>query len=239
MIKVPGTSEGLPAIQQLIAEGINVNITLLFAQERYVEVAQAYISGLEQRAAQNGDVSHVASVASFFISRIDTLVDKKLGALLGQTSDGKQQATIKSLMGKIAIANGKQTYQQYKTLFSNQRWDALAKKGAMPQRVLWASTSTKNPEYRDVLYIEELIGPSTVNTIPPATYDAFRDHGKAQASLEADIDAANKAMDALATVGVSMEEVTDTLLEEAIRLFKEPFDKLLTTIKSKGNIQDG
>ena len=239
MIKVPGTSKGLPAIQQLIAEGINVNITLLFSQERYIEVAQAYIQGLEQRAEQQKDVSHVASVASFFISRIDTLVDKKLQTLLEQTSDSSQQARIRNLMGTIAIANGKQTYQQYKTLFSNQRWDMLARKGAMPQRVLWASTSTKNPNYRDVLYIEELIGPSTVNTIPPATYEAFRDHGKPQASLETNLEGANQAMVELAAVGISMKEVTDNLLEDAIRLFKEPFDSLLDTISQQRKSQNG
>ena len=239
MIKVPGTSEGLPAIQQLIAEGINVNITLLFSQERYIEVAQAYIQGLEQRAEQQKDISHVASVASFFISRIDTLVDKKLQTVLEQTADSSQQARIRKLMGTIAIANGKQTYQRYKTLFSNQRWDVLARKGAMPQRVLWASTSTKNPNYRDVLYIEELIGPSTVNTIPPATYEAFRDHGKPQASLEKNLEKANQAMVELAAVGISMKEVTDNLLEDAIRLFKEPFDSLLDTISQQRKSQNG
>ena len=184
LIKVPGTPEGIPAIQQLLSEGINVNVTLLFAQERYQEVAEAYVSGLEQAAAKGGDVSGIASVASFFISRIDTLVDKKLTERLQAATSPEQQADLKRLMGKIAIANGKQTYQLYKRIFSGPRWDALAKQGAKTQRVLWASTSTKNPDYRDVLYVEELIGPDTVNTMPPATLDAFRDHGQTRASLE-------------------------------------------------------
>ncbi len=230
LIKVPGTPEGIPAIQQLLSEGINVNVTLLFAQERYQEVAEAYVSGLEQAAAKGGDVSGIASVASFFISRIDTLVDKKLTERLQAATSPEQQADLKRLMGKIAIANGKQTYQLYKRIFSGPRWDALAKQGAKTQRVLWASTSTKNPDYRDVLYVEELIGPDTVNTMPPATLDAFRDHGQARASLEEDLAGADEIMGALAKAGISMKEVTDQLLDEAVRLFSEPFDKLLQTI---------
>ncbi len=233
MIKVPGTPEGIPAVQQLIREGLNINITLLFAQERYAEVAEAYLRGLEQRAADGADLAHVASVASFFISRIDTLVDKMLGERLKASADPKEQATLRSLMGKVAIANGKQTYQRYRKIFSGTRWDALASKGAKKQRVLWASTSTKNPEYRDVLYIEELIGADTVNTMPPATFEAFRDHGKARQSLEEDLEAANRTMESLARAGISMQEVTDALLEEAIRLFTEPFDKLLETIRQQ------
>lgn len=230
MIKVPATPEGVPAIQQLISEGINVNVTLLFAQEAYVQVAEAYLKGLEQRAAQGGDVSHVASVASFFISRIDTLVDKLVAERLKSSTDASEQAALKGLFGKVAIANGKQTYQRYEKIFSGPRWDALSKKGAKTQRVLWASTSTKNPDYRDVLYVEELIGADTVNTMPPQTFDAFREHGTSRASLVEDLEGAGKVMETLAKVGISMKDVTDTLLKDAVRLFVEPFDKLLDTV---------
>src|SRR5437660_7452793 len=176
MIKIPGTAEGLPAIRQLIGEGLNINITLLFAQEVYEKVAEAYIAGLEDLAARGGNLKKMASVASFFISRIDTLVDSLLNDKLKATKDANRQALLKSLLGKVAIANGKLTYQRYQHIFSGPRWQALAAKGAQTQRVLWASTSTKNPNYRDVLYVEELIGPDTVNTIPPPTLDSFGDH---------------------------------------------------------------
>jgi transaldolase/glucose-6-phosphate isomerase len=187
MIKVPGTPAGLPAIKQLIGEGININVTLLFAQEVYEQVAEAYIAGLEQCAAKGGDLSKIASVASFFISRIDTLVDSIANEKIKASKDPAQQAQLKSILGKVAIANGKLTYQRYLAIFSGPRWEALAKKGAHSQRVLWASTSTKNPNYRDVLYVEELIGKDTVDTIPPATLDAFRDHGKVRNSLTENI----------------------------------------------------
>ena len=231
MIKVPGTAEGIPAIRQLLSEGININVTLLFAQERYEQVAEAYVKALEDLAAKGGDLSGIASVASFFISRIDSMVDRMLGERLATTTEADAKSLVKGLLGKVAIANGKQTYQLYKRIFSGGRWDALAKKGAKTQRVLWASTSTKNPEYRDVLYVEELIGRDTVNTIPPATMEAFRDHGQVRASLEEDLDGANQTMESLAKVGLSMKDVTDRLLVEAVRLFKEPFEKLLDTIK--------
>jgi transaldolase/glucose-6-phosphate isomerase len=231
MIKVPGTSEGLPAIQQLISEGVNVNITLLFAQERYVEVAEAYIAGLEQRAARGGDLRGVASVASFFISRIDTLVDTLLTAKLKHAP--ANEPLIKQLLGKIAIANAKLTYRRYHQIFSTARWQALANRGAQTQRLLWASTSTKNPAYRDVVYVEELIGPDTVNTIPPATLEAFRRHGQVRKSLTENLAEAEATMALLAKVGISMQEVTDRLLDEAIRLFAEPFDKLLNAIAAQ------
>lgn len=230
MIKVPGTPEGLPAVQQLIGEGINVNITLLFAQERYAQVAEAYLAGLEQRAARGGDLSPVASVASFFISRIDTMIDALLAARLKTSGNVGEQELLKRLMGTVAIANGKLTYRRYQQIFSGPRWAALAKRGAQTQRVLWASTSTKNPAYRDVLYAEELIGPDTVNTLPPATLEAFRDHGRTRPSLTEDLDEAEETMTALAQAGISMAEVTDKLLDEAIRLFAEPFEKLLAAI---------
>jgi len=233
MVKVPATVEGVPAIQQLISEGININVTLLFAQERYEKVAHAYIAGLQKYVAGGGDPSHVASVASFFISRIDTLVDTTVKARLKTSTDPKEQALLKSLLGKVAIANAKLTYQRYKEIFAGAEWDALAKKGAQTQRVLWASTSTKDPSYPDVLYVDELIGPDTVNTIPPATLDAFRDHGHPRASLESDIDAAQDTMDTLEKVGISMKQVTDDLITQAVKLFADPFDKLLNAVDAK------
>ncbi len=233
MVKVPATPEGVPAVEQLISEGININVTLLFAQERYEKVAHAYIAGLKKFAAGGGDPSHVASVASFFISRIDTMVDAIVKARLKSTSDPKEQALLRSLLGKVAIANGKLTYQRYKEIFSGSEWAALAKKGAQTQRVLWASTSTKDPSYPDMLYVDELIGPDTVNTIPPATLDAFRDHGHSKASLESDVDAAQDIMDTLEKVGISMKKVTDDLITQAVKLFAEPFDKLLNAVDAK------
>jgi transaldolase/glucose-6-phosphate isomerase len=233
LVKIPATAEGIPAIQQCISEGININVTLLFAQEMYEKVARAYIAGVKKYVADGGDPSHVASVASFFISRIDSMVDAIVKARLKSTSDPKEQALLRSLLGKVAIANGKLTYQRYKEIFAEAEWSELAKKGAQTQRVLWASTSTKDPSYSDVLYIEELIGPDTVNTIPPQTLEAFRDHGKPKASLEADIDAAHDTMDTLEKVGISMKKVTDDLVTQAVKLFAEPFDKLLNTVDAK------
>jgi transaldolase/glucose-6-phosphate isomerase len=233
LVKIPATSEGIAAIQQCISEGININVTLLFAQEMYEKVARAYIAGLKKYVAGGGDPSHVASVASFFISRIDSMVDAIVKARLKSTSDPKEQALLRSLLGKVAIANGKLTYQRYKEIFAETEWNELAKKGAQTQRVLWASTSTKDPSYPDVLYIEELIGPDTVNTIPPQTLEAFRDHGKPKASLEADVDAAQDTMDTLEKVGISMKMVTDDLVTQAVKLFAEPFDKLLNTVDAK------
>jgi transaldolase / glucose-6-phosphate isomerase len=230
MIKIPGTTEGLPAIQQAISEGININITLLFSQQVYEQVAEAYVAGVEQLAAQGGNVKKMASVASFFISRIDSLVDSLLGEKLKATTDPSQQALLKSVMGKVAIANGKLAYQSYQGIFSGLRWQALAAKGAQTQRVLWASTSTKNPAYRDVIYIEELIGPDTVNTIPPATIDAFRDHGIVEDRLTQDVAGAKKVMDDLARTGISIKEVTDKLTNDAVKLFADAFDKLLAAV---------
>ncbi len=228
MIKVPGTVEGIPAVQQLIGEGINVNVTLLFAQDVYERVAQAYVAGVEELGKRIGDVSRVASVASFFVSRIDTLVDTMLDDRIKRGAVDK--VTGNALQGKVAIANAKLAYQSYKQIFGDARWQALAQRGAQTQRVLWASTGTKNPAYSDVLYIEELIGPETVNTIPPATYDAFRDHGRPHASLEKDVDAARQTMANLAKAGVSMKEVTDRLTDEGVKLFADAFDKLLDAV---------
>jgi transaldolase / glucose-6-phosphate isomerase len=231
MIKVPGTAEGIPAFQQLISEGININVTLLFAQEVYEQVAEAYVAGLEQLAARGSDVSQVASVASFFISRIDTLVDSRVTELLKTAADPAKRALLKSILGKVAIANGKLTYQRYQQIFSGPRWHALALKGAQTQRVLWASTSTKNPNYRDVIYVEELIGADTVNTMPPATLDAFRDHGKLSNSLTEDVEAAQDTMETLSKVGISMKEVTDKLTDDGVKLFADAFDKLLEAVE--------
>ena len=233
MVKVPATAEGIPAVQQLISEGININVTLLFSQQVYEKVALAYIAGLKKYVSSGGDPSHVASVASFFISRIDSMIDAMLKSMLKSTTDPKEQALLRSLMGKVAIANGKLTYQRYKEIFSGPEWADLSRKGAQTQRVLWASTSTKDPNYSDVLYIEELIGPDTVNTIPPATFDAFRDHGKPKASLAADIDAAQDTMETLEAVGISMTRVTDDLVAQGVKLFAEPFDKLLNAVDAK------
>src|SRR5574341_1903296 len=230
MIKVPGTPEGIPAIKQLIGEGINVNVTLLFSQQTYERVVEAYIAGLETRAVRGGDLSRVASVASFFVSRIDTAVDAIAAARLKSATSATERSLLQSIVGKIAIANAKLTYQRYKALFRGTRWEALARKGAQTQRVLWASTSTKNPNYRDVIYVEELIGPDTVNTMPPSTFEAFRDHGRIRASLEEDIEGAHNTMRKLEKSGISMKECTDNLLHEGVRLFAEAFDKLLNAL---------
>jgi|HubBroStandDraft_1064217.scaffolds.fasta_scaffold00250_5 transaldolase/glucose-6-phosphate isomerase len=231
MIKVPGTTEGIPAFRQLISEGINVNVTLLFAEGVYEQVAAAFIDGVEKFAATGGDASKVASVASFFISRIDSLVDSLVDAQLKKETDAARKAKLQGILGKVAIANGKLTYEAYQRIFSSPRWKALAAKGAQTQRVLWASTSTKNPNYLDVMYVEELIGPDTVDTVPPATLDAFRDHGKPRLSLTEDLDAARKTMADLAAVGIVMKDVTDKLTADGVKLFADAFDTLLAAVE--------
>ena len=230
MIKVPGTAEGIPAFEQLISEGININVTLLFSQEVYQRVAEAYVRGIEKFSAAGGDVGRIASVASFFISRIDNSVDAELSALLKSGKSGDEQK-LKSLQGKIAIANGKLAYQRYLNIFSGALWDKLRSKGAQTQRVLWASTSTKNPAYPDILYVQEMIGPDTVNTIPPATFDAFRDHGKPRESLTEGVDEAKLVMQNLAQTGISIDRITDKLTDDGVRLFEEAFDKLLAAVE--------
>ncbi len=233
MIKVPGTDEGVPAIKKLISEGINVNVTLLFSQQAYERVAEAYISGLEDLAKKKGDLAKVASVASFFISRIDALIDSMVTTNLKTETDPKKQELLKSVTGKVAIANAKLVYQAYKKIFSGDRWEKLAAKGAQTQRLLWASTSTKNPAYRDVIYIEELIGADTVNTIPPATFDAFRDHGRLDHTLDSELPAAEETMANLKKAGIDMDAVTTKLLVDGLKLFVEPFDKLLASVDLK------
>jgi transaldolase/glucose-6-phosphate isomerase len=228
MVKVPGTAEGIPAFQQLITEGININVTLLFAQSVYEQVQEAYIAALEARAAAGNDLRHVASVASFFVSRIDTAIDSM------------PAAKTAGIAGKVAIANAKVTYERSNQVFAGPRWTALAQKGAQKQRLLWASTSTKNPAYRDVIYVEELIGADTVDTIPPATFDAFRDHGKVRASLIEDVPAAHAVMDSMAKAGISMKAVTDKLLEDGLKQFQTAFDALLeATGKASAKVEVG
>jgi transaldolase len=227
MIKVPGTPEGLPAIRTLLEEGININITLLFAQWVYEDVAEAFLQALEARAKKGQDISHVASVASFFVSRIDTLIDSQIEAKLKTETDTNRRALLTGLQGKVAIANAKLTYHKYQEIYGGPRWKALAAKGGQTQRLLWASTSTKNPKYRDVMYVEELIGADTVDTIPPATFDAFREHGRVRASLTENLDDAARTMLALEKAGISMKEVTDKLVVDGVKLFADAFKQLL------------
>src|ERR1700716_3491757 len=233
MVKVPATPEGLPAIRHLIGKGISINITLLFSQKVYVQVAEAYLSGLEKYIAKGGDPSHVASVASFFVSRIDSATDKELDGKIARANDPSEKERLAALKGKIAIANAKLAYQQYKRLFSGTRWDRLAAKGARPQRLLWASTGTKNKDYRDVLYVEELIGPNTVNTMPPATLDAFRDHGKPRDSLEENIEDARRVLAELETSGISLDAITADLVMDGVKQFADAADKLYGAVAHK------
>jgi transaldolase/glucose-6-phosphate isomerase len=232
MIKVPATPPGLPAIRQLIGEGINVNITLLFSQEAYEEVVEAYLAGLEQLVAHGGDPAKVASVASFFVSRIDVAVDKLIDDRLREGAVD-QPTALAALKGKVAIANAKLAYERYQRLFAGPRWEKLSAKGARVQRLLWASTGTKNKQYSDVLYVDELIAPDTVNTLPPATMNAFRDHGKPRLSLEENLDQARQVMSELERAGISIDAVTARLVEEGVQLFADAFDKLLGALAGK------
>lgn len=233
MVKVPATDAGLPAIRDLIADGINVNVTLLFAQAVYEKVALAYIEGLERRLKSGGSVEGIASVASFFVSRIDTAVDKRLDEKIAQANDPDEKAALEGLKGKVAIANARLAYQRYKALFSDGRWKTLADAGAKPQRMLWASTGTKSKAMSDVVYVEELIGPDTVNTIPPATMDAFRDHGKVRASLEEGLPEAEAVLARLERAGISLDEVAKGLVDEGVQLFIDAADKLLGAVADK------
>ncbi len=233
MIKVPATPEGLPAIQHLTGEGISINITLLFSQKVYGEVAEAYLAGLEKYVKGGGDPSHVASVASFFVSRIDSAVDKQLDEKIARANDPTEKQRLAALKGKVAIANAKLAYQQYKHLFSGARWDRLAAKGAKPQRLLWASTGTKNKDYSDVLYVEELIGPNTINTVPPATLDAFRDHGRLRDSLEENIGDARRVLAELEKSGISLDAITAELVKDGVKLFADAADKLYGAVAHK------
>jgi len=233
MVKVPATPEGLPAIRHLIGEGISINITLLFSQQVYLQVAEAYLAGLEKYVANGGDPSHVASVASFFVSRIDTMADKQLDDKIAKANDPTEKERLAELKGKVAIANAKLAYQEYKRLFSGPRWEKLEAKGAKPQRLLWASTGTKNKDYSDVLYVEELIGPNTVNTVPPATLDAFRDHGKVRDSLEENIEDARSVLEELERSGVSLDAITAELVKDGVKQFADAADKLYGAVAHK------
>ncbi|MBI2192654.1 MAG: bifunctional transaldolase/phosoglucose isomerase [Planctomycetes bacterium] len=233
MIKVPATPEGIPAIDYLLSQGINVNVTLLFSVQAYEQVAWAYISGLEKLAAKGRDVSKVASVASFFISRIDSLVDALIEARIKESTRPREKATLQSLTGKIAIANAKIAYQSFLKIFSSPRFLALKEKGAKVQRLLWASTGTKNPKYPDTYYVEELIGPDTVDTMPSATFNAFRDHGKVRPALLEGVDEARETMAALAECGISIEEAAQKLLKDGAKIFVDAFDQLMSVIHRK------
>jgi transaldolase len=222
-VKIPATGPGLPAIEEMISRGRSINVTLIFSLARYSEVAEAYIRGLERLVEDGGDPTKVASVASFFVSRVDTEADKRLDEIGGH--DG--------LKGRLAVANAKLAYQRYKEIFAGERWEALEAKGATPQRCLWASTSTKNPEYRDVLYVEELIGPKTVNTMPDETIEAFQDHGELAPTLERGVDEARQVFEELKGAGVDYEDVTDTLEREGVEKFSDSFAELLEGIRAK------
>ena len=230
MIKVPASMEGMPAIRELTSEGINVNITLLFGIQRYEAVARAYMEGLSAFVQNGGDPARVCSVASFFVSRIDTMVDGMISSRLATVTDVGLRTSLTNLLGTVAIANAKLAYQRYLVLCRSAEWQALAAQGAHPQRLLWASTSTKNPRYRDVRYVEELIGLDTVNTITPATLEAFRDHGRLRASLDDRIGDARATLEMLEQVGISLTEVTDQLLEDGIAFFGKAFDSLLAAV---------
>ena len=232
-VKVPATAAGIPAIRQLIGEGINVNITLIFAIEYYEQVMDAYLGGLEHLAADGKPLDQVASVASFFVSRVDTEVDKRLGTLIGAAQDEARRAELDGLLGKAAIANARIAYQHFLTKFSGERFEALRQKGARVQRPLWASTSTKNPRYRDVMYVEELIGPDTVNTMPLATIEAFEDHGRVERTIDKDVEGASETIRALEALGISMKDVTDTLQVEGVKLFADSLESLYRCIEEK------
>ncbi len=232
MIKVPGTPAGVPAVRQLIAEGIHVNVTLLFARSAYVAVADAFLEALEERADQGLPIDRAASVASFFVSRIDTLVDQRLDERLNDAAPA-ERPRLERLRGRVAIANAKLAYRHYRALVESERWRLLAARGARPQRLLWASTSTKNPAYRDTLYVEELIGPDTVNTVPPETLEAFRDHGIADETLTEGVDEAAAELAELERLGVSLDRATDELLADGIAKFVAPYRKLLDVVAQR------
>ena len=238
MITVPATPEGIPVIEHLLSEGINVNATLIFSQETYARVAEAYLLGLERLAARRGDVWSVASVASVFVSPLDTAADAAISAYLATSMHEAEWALLRSLRGQIAIANATLIYQRYQDLFSGPRWDALARCGAMSQRVLWASVGTKDPTYRDVKYVEALIGPETVNTLPPSTFEAFRAHGRPADRLTEGVDDARAVLRAFTQTGGSLKKITDRLLEEELQLLREAFDELLAAVEQQSKADE-
>jgi len=235
MIKIPATTEGIPAIYETLRNGINVNITLIFSIESYRQVADAYLRALEDRKAQGKDIRTLASVASFFVSRVDTLVDKLLDNKIKASSDSAEQQKLKSLQGKAAIANARLVYQDFKQIFSTPRFETLRQAGAHVQRPLWASTSTKNPAYRDILYAEELIGPNTVDTMPLETINNFRDHGRTRSSIDDDLEGAKATLDELEKLGIHYNQVTQQLLDEGVQKFADSFHQLFAGIESKKN----
>jgi transaldolase len=235
MVKIPGTREGIPAIEQMIAEGLSINVTLLFAVSMYEQVVEAYLKGLERRVAQGQPIEEIHSVASFFVSRVDTMVDKELEARIAASKLADEQGRLRELLGKAAIANAKVAYQAFKRVFSGARWEALKAKGANLQRPLWASTSTKNPAYPDTMYIAELIGPHTVNTVPENALLAFADHGVVRGNtVEEDVAGAERALHRLAEVGINMQDVTERrLVDEGVRSFTDSFNKLIAELRKK------
>lgn len=235
MIKIPGTPEGLIAVEQAISDGINVNVTLLFSVQSYVETAWAYIRGLEKRAAAGHDISKISSVASFFLSRIDSMIDDQLEAKIKGVDSPEIAEKLKAVEGKVAIANAKIAYQEYKKIIQSDRWQALAEKDANVQRLLWASTSTKNPNYNDVMYVDELVGPDTVNTLPPSTIEACFDHCDVASRIESDVDSAYKLIESLKDpdINVNLDQVMDDLLSEGIDKFIQPFNSLMKSLEDK------
>jgi transaldolase len=239
MVKVPGTVEGAVAVRRLIAEGINVNITLLFAIEAHDRVIEAYMAGLEDRVKARQPIDGLASVASFFVSRVDTEIDKRLDAMIAKAQPAEKER-LQLLKGRAAIANAKLAYRLFRQKFSGPRWEALAKQGARVQRPLWASTSTKNPAYRDVMYVEELIGPDTVDTMPPATIEAFADHGAVEKTVDKKVSAAEGLLKEIEVAGISVREVTEKLLVDGIASFQKSFDELIAGLESKiGSLTPG
>ena len=232
MVKIPGTVEGAEAVRRSIAAGVNINITLLFSIDAYRSVIDAYMAGLEERLAAGKDIRSIASVASFFVSRVDTEVDKRLDALAQKTS-GDQKAKLQALKGKAAIANAKLAYEIFQRSLASDRWKALEAKGATVQRILWASTSTKNPAYRDVMYVEQLIGPHSVNTMPPQTIEAFMDHGIVERTVDRGVDEARRVIRELSNVGIAMEDVTNKLLVDGLASFQKSFDSLIAGLGKK------
>ena len=235
MVKIPGTTEGIPAIEQMISEGVSINVTLLFAVSMYEQVMEAYLKGLERRVAEGKPIDQIHSVASFFVSRVDTMVDKELEAKIAATDDPAEQEQLRSLLGKAAIANAKMAYQAFKRVFSGPRWEALKAQGANLQRPLWASTGTKNPAYPDTMYLAELIGPHTVNTVPDATLRAFADHGVVRGStVEEDVEGARRVLEQLAAAGVDLDNITEQrLVTEGVKSFADSFDKLIAQLRKK------
>ncbi len=233
MIKIPGTAEGLPAIERCLYEGVNVNITLLFGVENYEQVAWTYVKALERRVAEGKPIDRIASVASFFVSRVDTMVDERLKAMIAASSSAAHRKYLENMLGKAGIANAKIAYAKFKEIVASPRWRALAEKGARVQRCLWASTSTKNPAYRDVMYVEGLIGPDTVNTLPQSTLDAFRDHGVVAPTLESDVEAAFAHIRQLEAEGIRFKAVTDELQRQGVKLFCDSFDQAKATIERR------